>query len=501
MNERILIADDERLVRWSLRKKFEEWGYCVAEAQTAAEARERWLEWLPELIVLDVRLPDGSGVDLLTQMKPSLEHTPVIMITADPQLEDVKTALRAGAYDFLTKPFQFEQLRVTLHNALEAYQLRQELETLRQEVERQSGPLEVIAESPAMKQLMEFVRKVANSAASTLLIQGESGTGKDLIAKTIHQVSARRNKAFVAVNCSAIPETLLEAELFGHERGAFTDAKTLKKGLLEIADHGSLFLDEIGEMPLVLQAKLLRVLEDQTFRRVGGLRDILVDIRVIAASNRDLEQAVKEGRFREDLYYRLTIIPIFIPPLRERTEDILPLAEFFLRRYGRRSQKSPQTMSSEAQEVLVSYDWPGNVRELKNAIERAVILEDGPSIQAYYLPVASEPKPLPEHFRPMASGWAPPSRNATWELLPSGRYLPVLDIPEPGTSLEDIERGLVQTALQQTRGNQTRAARLLNISRDALRYRMKKFSLGDDHSEFSETSTAKSAVPPFPPSH
>ncbi|MBI1956311.1 MAG: sigma 54-interacting transcriptional regulator, partial [Acidobacteria bacterium] len=255
------------------------------------------------------------------------------------------------------------------------------------------------------------------------------------------------------------------------------------------ADHGTLFLDEIGEMPLVLQAKLLRVLEDQTFRRVGGLRDITVDIRVIAASNRDLEQAVKEGRFREDLYYRLTVIPIFIPPLRERKEDVLPLAEFFLRRYSRRSQKSPQALSPEAQEVLLRYDWPGNVRELKNAIERAVILEDGASIQAHYLPVSTEVGSLPEPFRPPASGWPTSPSAPAWQRLPSGRYLPLLEIPDPGTSLEDIEKELVQTALQQTRGNQTRAARLLNISRDALRYRMKKFSLGEDHSESSKTAS------------
>lgn len=480
MNERILVVDDERLVRWSLRKKFEGWGYTVTEAETAAEAREQWRSGPPDLVMLDVRLPDGSGVDLFVQMKSEAERTPVIMITADPQLEDVKTALRAGAYDFLTKPFHFEQLRVTLQNALEAYRLRQEVETLRQEVERQSGPGEVIAESPAMTQLLEFVHKIANSAATTLLIQGESGTGKDLIAKLLHHRSGRRNKPFVAINCSAIPETLLEAELFGHERGAFTDAKTLKRGLLEVADCGTLFLDEIGEMPLVLQAKLLRVLEDQTFRRIGGLRDISVDVLVIAASNRDLEQAVREGCFREDLFYRLTVIPIFIPPLREHREDILPLAEFFLRRYNRRLQKSARGFSPEAQQLLLQYDWPGNVRELKNVIERALILEDGPYIQAQYLPVATGDAPLQEPFRNGAR-WLPAhaSPGIAWQPLSSGRHLPVLEIPEQGTSLEEIEKELVQRALQQTRGNQTRAARLLDISRDALRYRIKKFSLAE----------------------
>ncbi|MBI4442991.1 MAG: sigma-54-dependent Fis family transcriptional regulator [Acidobacteria bacterium] len=487
MNERILIVDDERLVRWSLRKKFEEWGYLVSEAGTAAEAHHQWQERPPDLVVLDVRLPDRSGVELLTQMKTEAEHTAVIMITADPQLEDVKVALRAGAYDFLTKPFHFEQLRVTLHNALEAFRLRQEVESLRQEVERETGATEVVAQSPMMVQLIEFVRKVANSAATTVLIQGESGTGKDLVAKMIHLQSSRRNRAFVAINCSAIPETLLEAELFGHERGAFTDAKALKRGLFEVADRGTLFLDEIGEMPLVLQAKLLRVLEDQTFRRIGAVRDISVDVRVIAASNRDLEQAVREGRFREDLYYRLTVIPIFIPPLRERKEDILPLANFFISRYNRRLQKVVQGFTPDAEQVLLRYDWPGNVRELKNAIERALILEEGSYIQVQYLPLSTTrlTGEMAHTATPALSG----SPAASWQTLTSGRYLPLLEIPEQGTSLEEIEKELVQLALHQTRGNQTRAARLLDISRDALRYRIKKFGLGEDE-PYTDSSLA-----------
>ena len=486
MNEQILIVDDERLVRWSLRKKFEEWGYVVAEAGSAAEAQQQWQQKPPDLVVLDVRLPDRSGVELLTQMRPEAEHTAVIMVTADPQLEDVKTALRSGAYDFLTKPFHFEELRVTLQNALEAFRLRQEVESLRHEVEKHATPTEVVAESPTMIQLFEFVRKVANSAATTLLIQGESGTGKDVIAKTVHLESNRKNKAFVAINCSAIPETLLEAELFGHERGAFTDAKALKRGLLEVADRGTLYLDEIGEMPLVLQAKMLRVLEDQTFRRVGGLRDISVDTRVIAASNRDLEQAVREGRFREDLFYRLSVIPIFIPPLRERKEDILPLAESFLRRYNRRLQRCVQGFAPEAQQALLQYDWPGNVRELKNAIERALILEDGPTIRAQYLPLTAEVSSMSEPLRSVPH-WVPTTPVLSWRASGSGRYLPVMEIPEKGTSLEGIEKELVQLALQQTGGNQTRAARLLSISRDALRYRIKKFGLGDDDQSHPET--------------
>ncbi len=489
MNAHILIVDDERLVRWSLRKKFEEWGYTVTEAETAAGALEQWRAQSPDLVLLDVRLPDRSGVELLTQMRPESEHTAVIMVTADPQLEDVKTALRSGAYDFLTKPFHFDELRVTLQNALEACRLRQEVETLRGEVRRQGRPPEVVAQSPAMVRLMEFVHKVAHSAATTLLLQGESGTGKDLIAKAVHMISNRRDKSFVPINCSAIPETLLESELFGHERGAFTDAKAMKRGLFELADRGTLFLDEIGELPMVLQAKLLRVLEDQTFRRIGGLRDISVDTRIIAASNRDLEHAVQEGRFREDLFYRLSVIPLFIPPLRERKEDILPLAELCVRRYSRRLQKAAQGISPEAQQLLLRYPWPGNVRELKNAIERAMILEEGPYIQPQYLPVALGSPPATDAFRPGAL-WPSAQPGQMWRAMDGGRYLPPLEIPDQGTSLEGIEKELVQMALQRTRGNQTRAARLLDISRDALRYRIKKFSLAENEHPTTDTQAS-----------
>jgi transcriptional regulator with PAS, ATPase and Fis domain len=312
------------------------------------------------------------------------------------------------------------------------------------------------------------------------LIQGESGTGKDLVAKAIHYRSSRAERPFVAINCSAIPETLIEAELFGHEKGAFTDAKAMKKGLFEMADGGTLFLDEIGELSPLLQAKLLRVLEDQVVRRVGGVRDIQVEVRVIAASNRDLEKEVREGRFRQDLYYRLAIIAIYLPALRERKEDILPLVEFFLGHYNKKFRKNVQGPNEETRRLLLNYDWPGNVRELKNALERAMILEEGNQLRAEDLPfsVASgrggntgvETKmgaPVPE-AQPVAGK----------------RRLPALSIPEGGTSLEDVEHALVELALQQSHGNQIKAAKLLNISRDALRYKMKKFGLS--HSEEEE---------------
>src|SRR5450755_3233731 len=386
--EKIMIVDDERLVRWSLRQKCEEWGYHVIEADAGEPALKLAQHESPDLALLDVRMPDLTGIEVLDQLKKNGDARAVIMITADPQLDDVKAALKLGAYDFVGKPIDFDELHVAIKNALEATSLRAEVQTLRSEVRREAGYDSVVSVSPKMTELMNFVRKVASSEATTILIQGESGTGKDLIAKAIHYESSRQQKPFVAINCSAIPETLMEAELFGHEKGAFTDAKQMKKGLFEAADGGTLFLDEIGELSPLLQAKLLRVLEDQVIRRVGGVRDMQVDVRVIAASNRDLERAVRDNTFRQDLYYRLAIISIFLPPLRERKEDILPLVEYFIDRYNRRFKKSIRGITDESRRLMLKYDWPGNVRELKNAVERAMILEEGNVLRPDYLPFA-----------------------------------------------------------------------------------------------------------------
>src|ERR1700678_105871 len=387
-SEKILIVDDEKLVRWSLRQKCEEWGYHVLEADNGSAALRLAHNESPDLVLLDVRLPDASGIDLLEKLKKSGDARAVIMITADPQLEDVKTALKLGAYDFIGKPLDFDELAVAVKNALETTRLRSEVESLRGEMRRRTGYHNVVGVSQKMSELLGFVNKVAASEATTILVQGESGTGKDLIAKAIHYESSRHEKPFVAINCSAIPETLMEAELFGHEKGAFTDAKQMKKGLFEAADGGTLFLDEIGELSPLLQAKLLRVLEDQVIRRVGGIRDMQVDVRVIAASNRDLEKAVREGQFRQDLYYRLAIIAIFLPPLRERKEDILPLVDFFISRYNGKFRKNVTGISDETRKLLLKYDWPGNVRELKNAVERGMILEEDNQLNPEYLPFA-----------------------------------------------------------------------------------------------------------------
>ncbi len=478
-SEKVLIVDDEKLVRWSLRQKCEEWGFHVLEAELGGAALRIVQQEIPDVVLLDVRLPDMNGLHVLEQMKLSnTSPRAVIMITADPKLEDVKQALKLGAYDFVGKPLDFEELSVTMRNALEATRLRAENETLKTEVSRRrrAGYHDVIAKSQVMRDLMEFVGKVAASEAFTILIQGESGTGKDLVARAIHFESKRQDKPFIIINCSAIPETLMEAELFGHERGAFTDAKAMKKGLFEQADGGTLFLDEIGELSPLLQAKLLRVLEELVIRRVGGVRDIAVNVRVIAASNRDLERAVRDGQFRQDLYYRLAIISIFLPPLRERREDVLPLVEYFLERYNRRFRKSVRGITDPTRKLLLKHDWPGNVRELKNAIERAMILEDDEELNPDYLPFAVGQTNNPFTAFEMSSrgGSAPEAPGAP---LPDSRTLPELRIPEGGTSLEAVERALVEMALQRANGNQTQAARLLDISRDALRYKLKKFGL------------------------
>src|ERR1700746_3271123 len=422
---KILIIDDERLVRWSLRQKCEEWGYQVVEAASGEPGLRLAQHESPELVLRDVRMPDISGIQVLEQIKKAQDAPPVIMITADPQLDDVKNALKLGAYIFVGKRLDFEELRVTIQNALEANRLRTEVQSLRGEVRRHTGYHEVVAVSTKTTELMSVVPEVVASEATTILIQGESGTGKDLIAKTIHYDSSRQNGPFVAINCSAIPETLMEAELFGHEKGAFTDAKQMKKGLFETAHGGTLFLDEIGELSPLLQAKLLRVLEDQVIRRVGGVRDMQVDVRVIAASNRDLEKAVRDGQFRQDLYYLLAIIPIFIPPLRERKEDLLPLVDFFIDRYNRKFKKSIRGISDETRKLLLTHTWPGNVRELKNTIERAMILEEEQVLRPVYLPFSV----ADTGGRTLFERTAGPENG---QALPNGRLLPRLYIPEGG---------------------------------------------------------------------
>ncbi len=457
--ETILVVDDERLVRWSLQQKLEQWGYHVSLAEDGATALGRIQLDNPDLITLDVKLPDMTGIDVLSELRNRNIRIPVIVITAFGIVDDAVRSLKLGAYDFIEKPINFEKLENAVHNALETKRLRTEVART-QEIQRSEFSVDRISGvSDYIRDLRELIKKIAASEASTILILGESGTGKDLAAHAIHYESARRDRPFYAINCAAIPENLMESELFGHEKGAFTDARTQKKGMFEIADGGTLFLDEISEMTLGMQAKLLRVLEGQPFRRVGGVKNISVDVRVIVASNRNLEEAVHESGFRQDLYFRLAIIPVHLKPLREHKEDIPTLLNHFIQHYNQKFRKNIQSLTREAEELLMHYDWPGNIRELKNAIERVMILADGNRITGKHLPIR------------ISEGLKPPA--------PAGEGSAGGDIqlPPGGLSLFGIEKELIRQALDQARGNKTTAARLLRITRDTLRYKVKKYKL------------------------
>ena len=455
--EQILVVDDDQAIRWTLREALQSWGFVAIEADSVADAIKHFETELPSAVLLDIDLPDGSGLDVLRVIKRDHPDAIVIMITGNVQIENTISALRGGAYDFIGKPINLEELRVTIRNAVEAKHLRHEVKQVRKERAREFNFRQIVGESAAMKKMLGLAVKVAESEVSSVLLQGESGTGKDLVAKAIHYASQRSERPFVAVNCAALPATLIESELFGYEKGAFTDAKARKEGLFEQAEGGTLLLDEIGELELSLQAKLLRVLEEGAFRRVGGLKDIPLDVRVLAASNRDLKAESEAGRFRLDLYYRLSIIQIDIPPLRERGEDILLLSQYYIDRIGARLKRNKRIMglSAEAQEVFMKYKWPGNVRELRNVIERALILEDSEVITTEYLPGGLLEAPRLESA----------SNNHA-----SAQFV----LPNEGISLDEVELSFVRQAIQQSSGNQTRAAELLGISRDQLRYRLKK---------------------------
>jgi two-component system, NtrC family, response regulator AtoC len=394
----------------------------------------------------------------LRQIKEERPESIVIMITGNVQVESTISALRGGAYDFIGKPISLEELRITIRNGIEARHLRREVEEVRKERAREFNFRQIVGESPVMKKMLVLAAKVAESDVSSVLLQGESGTGKDLVAKAIHYGSERAEKPFIAINCAALPATLIESELFGYEKGAFTDAKGRKEGLFEQAEGGTLLLDEIGELELALQAKLLRVLEEGAFRRVGGLKDIPLDVRVVAASNRDLKTESEAGRFRLDLYYRLSIIQIDIPPLRDREDDVLLLAHHYIDTIGSRLRlrKKITGLSPEVAKVFRGYNWPGNVRELRNVIERALILEDNETITTEYLPGSL--------LGPMRQD------GGLTQVVGSVQFA----LPSEGISLDEAELSFVQQAIEQSGGNQTRAAELLGISRDQLRYRLKK---------------------------
>jgi two-component system response regulator AtoC len=454
---KILVVDDEKMIRWSLGEALRGWGYEPIEAETVNAALAAFDAEPPSAVLLDINLPDGSGLDVLRKVRHRQPDAVVIMITANVLVDETIAALRGGAYDFIGKPINLEELHVAIRNGIEASHLRKEVTQFRRERAQQFSFEQIIGQSQAMREMLAMARKVAESEVSSVLLQGESGTGKDLVAKAIHYHSNRAEGPFIAINCAAIPGTLIESELFGYEKGAFTDAKARKEGMFEQAEGGTLLLDEIGELELSLQAKLLRVLEEGAFRRVGGLKDIPFDTRIIAASNRDLRKESEGGRFRLDLYYRLSVIQIDIPALRERGDDVIQLAEYYIESFGTRLRKTARGIEDDVAEAFRRYHWPGNVRELRNVIERALILEDDDVITTKYVP------------RGVVAG--------TSQSISENDGLGVHDnfrLPPAGASLEEVEMSLVRQAIDRSGGNQTRAAELLGISRDQLRYRLKK---------------------------
>jgi DNA-binding NtrC family response regulator len=453
----LLIVDDERSLRFSIGEWARDAGYRALEAEDGGAALELVRAESVDVVLLDLRLGAEDGLDVLKRLRGEEPALPVVVLTGHGTIEHAVRATRLGAFDFMLKPPDLDHLGVVLERALENGRLRREVEDARRE---KLPP--IIGSSPGLRKAMLHLEKAGKSASATILVHGETGSGKGLLARYLHAHSARADGPFVELNCSAIPEQLLESELYGHEKGAFTDAKRFKKGLFELADSGALFLDEIGEMTPGLQAKLLHVLETRTFRRVGGGSDITVDVRVIAATHRNLQKAVAEGRFREDLYFRLNVVPIEVPPLRDRPEDIQPMAEHFIAQFCRELARPAVRVHPDALRVLLDYPWPGNVRELRNLMERVVLLEAEDEIRVEHLPA---------ELTGPRSGARPPLSAAS--VFPPGVVRPLVE----------LEKLAIEHALGVCEGNKTLAARRLGISRQTLRTKLKEYALGDDGDE------------------
>lgn len=453
MIPRILVVDDEKLIRWSLGECFRKEGFQVTLAGDGATAAAFLEKHDVDLALLDLRLPDTDGIQLLKKAHEEIPGLPIIIITAFSSIDSAVEAMRCGAVDYITKPFNIDELLMSVRRVLDTESIRQRLSSQINEEKVRFGLDNIVGESPKMTDIRRLVRRIARSETTSILLLGESGTGKDMIARAIHYESARADKPFMKITSTALPETLLESQIFGHEKGAFTDARELKKGLFEFADGGSVYLDEIGDMQPALQAKLLRVLEDRAFKRVGGTDDIRVDVRVIAATNRNIHEAMKIGQFREDLFYRLSAVPIVVPPLRERKEDLPALANHFLKLYNHEFHRGIGPLSTEVLVKLSTYDWPGNVRELRNVIERAALL--------------AKDDTLMESDVMLGTALLGQTQSAA----------ACFRLPEEGCNMEEVEKMLLQQALERTQGNRTRAAELLGMTRDQIRYKMEKFDL------------------------
>jgi DNA-binding NtrC family response regulator len=450
----ILIIEDNEDLCQTLADVMSKDGQKVRTAFTGEDGLEILKKDIIDLVLLDIKLPDLNGIKILENIKELDPDILVIMITALNDARPAVEALKAGAYDYLMKPFELDELRLVVAKALETHSLKREISRLKTQQKEVFPDDELFGNSRPMRDLKRLIKIVAGTPKTSVLIQGESGTGKELVANAIHNWSARADKPLIKINCSAIPENLMESELFGHEKGAFTDAKSLKKGMFEMANDGTIFLDEISSMQMSLQPKLLRVLETQSFRRIGGTSDITIDVRIIAATNRNLEECVEQQTFREDLYYRLKVMVINIPPLRDRVEDILPLTMLFIERNNKEFGKEITGISKEAQERLLSYRWPGNVRELKNVIERAVILCSDSELQGEHLSIE------------LQQGRSSIAVSKEFSAFSSD-----------GESLEEMEKRHILNVLKKYKGNKSKTARILNISRSTLREKMKSYGL------------------------
>ena len=452
--ENILVVDDESIIRENLERILKEEGYAVSSVGTGREALAFLESTDVDVVLLDLNLPDINGLHVLEKTKELDPDLMIIVITGYASVDSAVKALKIGAYDYIKKPFKADVIKLILRLAFEAQKLKKRVGSLERAMGATPVNLNVVAESEQMKTILAQATEVARHESATVLITGDSGTGKQVVAQSIHQLSPRKERPFLEINCAALPDGLLESELFGYEKGAFTDARQRKKGLFEAADGGTVFLDEIGEMPMNLQAKLLGVLEKKRFRRLGGRRDIDIDVRIVAATNIDPRKAIEERRFREDLYYRLNVFPIHIPPLKERPEDVLALSRLFLSQFSRQFGKAFREIDPRAGEYLTQYAWPGNVRELKNVLERICIMHDGTALEAAHLPreiVAFEDA-------------------GSFIEVPEG----VLDIE---AVVDEVTCRLIRRAMRKAGGNAASAARLLGIPRGTLRYKLRKYNI------------------------